>query len=115
METMLELTEYVRGKALEYVQKTDKPIETFPLSIVDFVIEHISQNCHFPSHFAEKNIVSDLSKGKNTLAMACVEIYGKVGGEGQRSHSENGVSRTYDSSWISPSIYNAFPNYVTIL
>ena len=84
METMLELTEYVRGKALEYMQKTDEPIETFPLSIVDFVIEHISQNCHFPSHFAEKNIVSDLSKGKNTLAMACVEIYGKVGGEGQR-------------------------------
>lgn len=115
METIVELTEYVRGKALSYVTETGETIDAFPLSIVDFVIEHISQNCHFPSHFEEKNIVSDLSKGKNTLAMACVEIYGKVGGEGQRSHSENGVSRTYDSSWISPSIYTAFPNYVTIL
>lgn len=115
METIVELTEYVRGKALSYVTETGEIIDAFPLSIVDFVIEHISQNCHFPSHFEEKNIVSDLSKGKNTLAMACVEIYGKVGGEGQRSHSENGVSRTYDSSWISPSIYTAFPNYVTIL
>lgn len=115
METIAELTEYARGKALEYVQETGEEIETFPLSIVDFVIEHISQNCHFPSHFTEKNIVSDLSKGKNSLSMACVDVYAKAGAEGQKSHSENGVSRTYDSSWISPSIYNAFPNYVTIL
>lgn len=115
METMNELTEYVKSKAKDYLEETGETMTEFPLSIVDFVIEHISQNCHFPSHFEEKNIVSDLSKGKNTLAMACVEIYGKVGGEGQRSHSENGISRTYDSSWISPSIYSAFPNYVTIL
>ena len=115
METMQELTEYVRGKALEYVKETGETLETFPLSIVDFVIEHISQSCHFPSHFSDANIVSDLSKGKNSLAMACVEIYAKVGAEGQKSHSENGISRTYDSSWISPSIYRAFPNYVAIL
>lgn len=115
METMQELTEYVRGKALEYVNETGETLDAFPLSIVDFVIEHISQCCHFPSHFEEKNIVSDLSKGKNSIAMACVDVYAKVGAEGQKSHSENGVSRTYESSWISPSIYRAFPNYVTIL
>ena len=115
METMLELTEYVRGKAKDYVTETGETMAEFPLSIVDFVIESISQNCHFPSHFEEKNIVSDLSKGKNTLAMACVEVYAKVGGEGQVSHSENGISRTYDSSWISPRFYSAFPNYVAIL
>ena len=114
METIVQLTEYVRDKALEYVRETGESIETFPLSIVDFVIEQISQNCHFPSHFSESNIVSDLSKGKNALAMACVEIYAKVGAEGQITHSENGISRTYNSSWISPSIYNAFPNYVKI-
>ena len=115
METILELTEYVRGKALEYVTETGETISSFPLSIVEFVIEHISNNCHFPSHFEEKNIVSDLSKGKNTLAMACVEVYAKAGAEGQKSHNENGISRTYDSSWISPSIYNAFPNYVSVM
>ena len=115
METMLELTEYVRGKALSYVTETGETIDAFPLSIVDFVIEHISQNCHFPSHFEEKNIVSDLSKGKNSLAMACVDVYAKSGAEGQKSHSENGVSSSYESSWISASIYSAFPNYVSIL
>lgn len=114
METIVELTEYVRGKALQYVTETGETMTEFPLSIVDFVIEHISQNCHFPSHFAEKNIVSDLSRGKNSLAMACVEIYAKVGVEGQVSHGENSITRAYDSAWISPSIYSAFPNYVTI-
>lgn len=115
METIVELTEYVQKKALSYVADTGEVLDKFPISIVDFVIEHISQNCHFPSHFTEKNIVSELSKGKNTLAMACVDVYAKAGAEGQKSHSENGVSRTYDSSWISPSIYSAFPNYVEIL
>ena len=115
METIQELTEYVRGKALEYVVETGETLDAFPLSIVDFVIEHISNNCHFPSHFTDKNIVSDLSKGKNTLAMACVEVYAKAGAEGQKSHNENGISRTYDSSWISPRFYSAFPNYVSIL
>lgn len=115
METIDQLTEYVRNKAKQYIKETDEEMDEFPLSIVDFVIEHISLKCNFPSHFEEKNIVSDLSKGKNTLAMACVEIYSKAGTEGQKSHSENGSSWTYDSSWISNSIYNAFPNYVTVL
>lgn len=115
METIIELTEYVRDKALEYVNETGETIDAFPLSIVDFVIEHISNSCHFPSHFTEKNIVSDLSKGKNSLAMACVDVYAKAGAEGQTSHSESGISRTYESAWISKSIYNSFPNYVTIL
>lgn len=115
METMKDLTEYVRNKAKTYVEETGEDIKEFPISIVDFVIEHISNNCHFPSHFTDKNIVSDLSKGKNSLAMACVDVYAKAGAEGQKSHSENGVSRSYDSSWITPSIYSAFPNYVTIL
>ena len=54
----------------------------------------------FLVHFTDKNIVSDLEKGKNTLAMACVDVYSRAGAEGQLSHSENSISRTYDSSWI---------------
>lgn len=115
METMSELTAYVADKARLYLEETGEVIEKFPMSIVDFVIEYVSNACHFPSHFQEINIVSDLSKGKNSLAMACVDIYAKAGGEGQTSHSENGVSRTYDSSWITFDLISNFPNYVTIL
>lgn len=115
METMSELTAYVADKARLYLEETGEVIEKFPMSIVDFVIEYVSNACHFPSHFQEINIVSDLLKGKNSLAMACVDIYAKAGAEGQTSHSENGVSRTYDSSWISFNLLTNFPNYVTIL
>lgn len=30
-----------------------------------------------------------------------LDLYNKIGAEGEISHSENGVTRTYESSWIS--------------
>lgn len=30
-----------------------------------------------------------------------MDLYNKIGAEGQISHSENGVSRSFESSWIS--------------
>lgn len=33
-----------------------------------------------------------------------IELYSKMGAEGQMSHTENGVSRTYEAGDISPSL-----------
>lgn len=33
-----------------------------------------------------------------------MDMYNRIGAEGQMSHSENGVQRTYESSWISESL-----------
>jgi hypothetical protein len=33
-----------------------------------------------------------------------VELFSKMGAEGQTAHSENGVSRTYESADVSPSL-----------
>lgn len=30
-----------------------------------------------------------------------MDLYNKIGAEGQLSHAENGVSRTWESSWVS--------------
>lgn len=35
-----------------------------------------------------------------------LDLYNKIGGEGQISHSENGVSRSWESSWISQQLLN---------
>ena len=35
------------------------------------------------------------------LYRVAVDLYNKTGAEGERVHTENGVSRTYESSWIS--------------
>lgn len=115
MENMTELTSYVSEKARLYLEETGEKLEKFPISIVDFVIEYVTNECHFPKHFTERNIVYDLERGKNSLAMACTDIYAKSGAEGQTSHSENGVSRSYRSAWITFDLISNFPNYVKIL
>lgn len=115
MQTMDDLKKYVAEKAKEYLEETGSVIDKFPISIVDFVVEYVCNNCHFPSHFNEKNIVSDLEKGKNSLAMACIDIYSKSGAEGQTMHVENGITRMYKSSWITFDLISNFPNYVKII
>lgn len=38
---------------------------------------------------------------EDLLYRMAVDLYNKAGAEGQTGHSENGVSRQYESSWIS--------------
>lgn len=113
--TMNELTEYVREKALQYLADTGETVDSFPLSIVDFVIESAISECHFPTHFTEERKVSDLNKVVNKMAMACVDVYAKVGAEGQIAHTENGVARQYESAWISKTLFSSLPNYITVM
>ena len=41
-----------------------------------------------------------------------MDLYNKIGWEGETSHSENGVSRTADSAWISSELLNEVVPYV---
>lgn len=114
VETIQELTDYVSAKAKSYLEETGETVDKFPSSIVDFVIEYADEKCHFPSSFSEKQKVDVLKKFKNSIAMACNDVYAKVGAEGQKSHSENDISRGYDSAWISPKLLSGLPNYAKI-
>lgn len=44
-----------------------------------------------------------------------MDMYNRMGAEGQMSHSENGVQRTYESSWISESLLNEVVPVVGVL
>lgn len=37
----------------------------------------------------------------DTWYQIALDLYNKSGAEGELAHSENGVSRTYESSWVS--------------
>lgn len=113
--TLNELTSTVQTKALTYLAETGETIDTFPLSIVDFVVEYAINESHFPASFAEGQIATRLSRCANSLAMACVEVYSRAGGEGERAHSENAISRTYDGAWISTRLHDVLPNYVEVI
>lgn len=114
--TVNTLSSTIATKALLYLTETDDDApESFPTSIVDFVVEYAINESHFPSDYTDEQIGTRLAKCTNALAMACVEVYSRTAGEGEKAHSENGVSRTYDGAWISTRLHDVLPNYVGLL
>lgn len=43
-------------------------------------------------------------KYKDLQYRIAVDIYNKLGAEGQLAHSENGISRTFEGAWVSPQL-----------
>ena len=41
------------------------------------------------------------SRYRDLQLRIAIDLYNKAGAEGQTSHSENGIARKYESSWIS--------------
>lgn len=113
--TISDVSTAVSAKALAYVTETGETMTTFPQSMVDFVVEYATNMCHFPASYTEAQKAEILNAATTSLAMACVEVYSKIAGEGQLSHSENGVARVYDASWISPKLINGLPNFANAI
>lgn len=115
MKTFDELNQYVAEKAKSYLSETDTQIEKFPQSIVDFVVEYAIECCHFPNWYTEERKVGVLAQYKTSLAMACNDVFSKTGAEGQVGHNENGTSRTYETSWITPRLLCGLPNFANVI
>ena len=113
--TINELTTTVQTKALSYMTDNGETLAAFPLSIVDFVVEYAINESHFPTDYTDDQIATRLGRCVNALAMACIEVYSRVGGEGEKAHSENSISRTYDGAWISTRLHDVLPNYVGVI
>ena len=56
----------------------------------------------FPFGYDETTVLS--SAYDDLKIRIAMDLFNKIGAEGQLSHSENGVQRTYESSWISESL-----------
>lgn len=48
----------------------------------------------------------------STQLKIAMELYSKAGAEGQTSHSENGISRSYETADISPSLISNITPFV---
>lgn len=44
-----------------------------------------------------------------------IEIYNRIGAEGQVSHSENGISRSYDGSWMSSQLLDEITPFAGVV
>ena len=113
METLIH---EVQNLAIEYWNETgDETVESFPKSVVRFVLEYAINYCHFPPHYSEDKKIEIMTQYQNSLAMCCVDVYSKAGAEGEKSHSENGISRTYKNSYIDRSLLEKLTNFVTVM
>ena len=43
-----------------------------------------------------------------------LDLYNKIGGEGQLTHSENGISRSWESSWVSEQLLQEVTPFVGV-
>lgn len=73
---------------------TEYGVETSDLTIL-FAIEQFEIIRNYPLTWDEEKKIADMEKNKAKIAMAAIEIDAKDGAEGQVSHSENGISRTW--------------------
>ena len=112
--TLNDLNLAVKTKAQLYRTESGDST-TMPTSIVDFVVEYAVNESHFPTYFTEDQVASRLNRCVGALAMACIEVYSRVGAEGEKAHSENAISRTYEGAWISTRLHDVLPNYVGVI
>ena len=64
--------------------------------------EEIVLNRRYPFGVPDGAIVE--ARYENTQIQIALELYSKMGAEGQISHSENGISRAWEAADVSPSL-----------
>lgn len=64
--------------------------------------EGIVLNKRYPFGYPEGTTVEE--RFEHIQLQIALELFSKMGAEGQTAHSENGISRTYEASDISPSL-----------
>lgn len=112
----MDIREELEKRATEYFQSIDELKGQVPSKLlIDFVIEKYRQHRNFPNSFDDKKITADMENHIGTMAMAVVDLYMKSGAEGETSHTENSVSRTYENAYISSSVFNDILPFVKVL
>lgn len=109
--SLLEVKEKIAENASEYFKVTGESFNyEFLLLLVDSLIDEYKSKRNYPEYFTDKQIETDVvsyfNRKKSYLSMNVIPaMIGKIGAEGQVSHSENGISRTWETdTWFSDAI-----------
>lgn len=65
------------------------------LLLINRAIANVEIKRNYPDHWTEDMIDDDMEKYQYVIFDAVVYAYGKMGAEGESSHSENGIVRSY--------------------
>lgn len=106
--TLLKIKENIVENALIYFDITGESIsDEFLLLLVDSLVDEYKSKRNYPEYFTEEQIEADavayFNRKKAYFATKVIPaMVGKIGAEGQVSHSENGISRTWETdAWFS--------------
>ena len=86
---------------LEVLISPDTASSELLMSLLD-IAEGIVLNRRYPFGTPEGATVPPVYE--HIQLQIAVELFSKMGAEGQTAHSENGINRTYESADISPSL-----------
>ena len=86
----------------EFIAKIKAKTITYGVKVsdlsVELAIEQFETIRNYPSSWDDEKKLTDMENNKAKITMAAIEIDSKDGAEGQNSHSENGISRTWTDS-----------------
>ena len=106
--SMQMIKESIIENTLIYFDTTGESIsDEFLLLLIDSLMDEYKSKRNYPAYFTEEQIDADVAayfkRKKSYFSMKVIPaMVGKIGAEGQVSHSENGISRTWETeSWFS--------------
>lgn len=83
----------------EEISKVLKKESTFDedalKEIISDVIEEVKEIRNYPEYYTNGMIIDDLRKFKGKMKKIIKVDYNQIGAEGEQSHSENSISRSY--------------------
>lgn len=88
-------------ESLRLMVQPDEPSDELLLILLDQAAE-IVLNRRYPFGVPSGAEVPD--RYAYTQCQIAVELYGKMGAEGQTGHNENGVNRSWEAADVSPSL-----------
>jgi hypothetical protein len=91
-ETINEILESLE-KSLGVTEEADITILT---EILNDAIAEIQEARHYPSDMSASDIEADLANYISNIKRLSKYDYSQIGGEFEKSHSENGVSRSFE-------------------
>lgn len=94
--------EILEGVSVYFKQTGEKLDDDFVLLLIESLIDEYKSKRNYPAYFTDEQISVDVaayfSRKKTYFAMKVIPaMVGKIGAEGQVSHSENGISRTWEA------------------
>lgn len=98
--------EILEKSKVYFLQTGEKYSDDFLLLLIESLISEYKKRRNYPDYFTDQQIAEDVERYfQNKQSYFAVKVIpamvGRIGAEGQSSHSENGISRSWEpDSWF---------------